>query len=272
MNITFWAPGPNMGTTAAMIAIASAVSLKYRKSCLLMQIGPVEKDLEDIMSSEIKEEDPKAFGRDFGLDALFRQFKARRLCGEDIYNSSVEIVGGLSILPATGSSFPAGITDENIFNSVFGRIFQAARERFDTVMIDIGNCGDDTGIRIMRNSDIVAVICSQDKKCIERVMDNIRKMDISEDRIFFIFARYLGASRYSVSNLKHFCAAMGIGNTGTVPCSAAFMDAVTDKRPVRFLKCFEGPEEDADDPYFYSDVSKCAGKMLEAGKRNERRR
>ncbi|MCR5332380.1 MAG: hypothetical protein K6E62_14535 [Lachnospiraceae bacterium] len=232
-----------------------------------MQTSLPTNDLKNIIYDEISEKEHRAVAEELGTEALFRQFKAGRISGEDVFNSAVDIGGGLAVLPESSEKSLMN-NDENAHIHVLNEIVRAAEDRFATVMTDYGSTREKSLLMNMKNSDVTVIVCGQDKKGTESIGEVLKNEDMDERRVFYVFARYIRTSRYSMSNLKHFFGMIANTNSGTIPLSPAFMDAMTGHRLIRFLRCFEVTEEDADDPYFYSEVSRSAGKILNLGRKN----
>ncbi len=271
MKIAFWSENRREGTTASMMAIAAAVAWKMRVSCLLTQIYSPAKDLEELFMHKTSEDERGCIRLEMGTDQLIRQFKSGKLTPDDILNNTIEKDGRLAFLIPPSRTDGISI-DRSLLKRILPIIYSAAERAYEAVMIDAGYGLSEDTVSILKESDTVAVVCHQGRKTVSRIMDRMIKAGIKENRLFFLFSKYLSASRYSINNIRFLEEGLININAGSVPLSAAFMDAIEDGHQESFLKNLKKKTKETEDPYFYSEVSKSAEKLIELSKRIVRRR
>lgn len=271
MMIAFWSLNRRTGTTASLLAVSSAIAMKLKRSCLLTQTYIRQDDLESIFTKGMTDEEFESVTREMGTDSLIRQFKAGKLDGEAVFNCSVEVIKNLSYLPASRKTLGM-MTDENARNNIMRRILSASEERFDVAAVDIGAGREEEDMDILNSSDMVVVVCEQGKRNLEKYLDKALKMGIPENKLFFVLAKYLTGSKYSISNLRHFYENIGIDSIGAVPASSSYLDAIEDQKPMTFLQCFDRDAEFVSDPQFYAETVRCGRKLIEKAGKNARKR
>ncbi|MCR5767330.1 MAG: hypothetical protein K6G45_02430 [Lachnospiraceae bacterium] len=254
-----------------MMAISAAAAWKMRVYCLSTQTHILSEELEEFFLHDITEDERECLRLEMGTDSLIRQFKSGKLTGEDVLNNSIEKEGGLSYL-IPSCRIEGRSIDADLLAKILPLVYSAAEEKFETVMIDAGTGIDDSTIQILAEADVVAVVCCQGKKIVRRSIETLRDAGIAEEKLFFVFSRYIPTSRYNINNLKFFLGRLGTGNTGAVPLSTAFMDAIEEGRQYNFLKSLERNPRETEDPYFFKEIVNCVEKLIGMGRRIVRRR
>ena len=266
VKIMFVSPQEGIGTTYCMMAVAAAAARNLKKSCLLMQIPSAGKELEKLISEKKRESDSDPLYQDMGIDTLVRYFKSKRLSGIDVDNCSICLGGKLYLLPGTGGKAEDGLNEADQI-SIMLRIINAAEEYFELVMVDIGVERSETAMRIMNMSDAVCVVGNQGRTGFKKMYAFAACEKIAEEKIFYCFGKYLPESTYNLKNMQHIFEGVSAANSGVVPISAAYLDAVEDHRTIRFLSGFEGDPEETSDPVFFRDAVNCAKKLAKSNKR-----
>ncbi|MCR5323586.1 MAG: hypothetical protein K6E85_09990 [Lachnospiraceae bacterium] len=271
MRIAFWSPNRRMGTTASMLAISAAAAWKMGKSCLLIQMYSHQQDLEKIFTKGMTEEERENVIREMGTDSLVRQFKTGMLQGEDVFNCSMEVVKNMSFLPASGNALKMMI-GENARSNIIRKIISAAEEKFELVFIDTGNGREKEDLDILKYSDAVAAVCEQGRRSFIDIVGKAENMGIRDDKMFYIFTKYLAGSKYNINNLRHFADNVGNDSIGAIPLSYLYFDSIEDQKPMAFLQDFGKEPDVAAEPQFRREVIKCTKKLIDKAKKNERKR
>lgn len=257
MKIAFWSPLHGVGGTAGMLAITLAVATAGDRSILLTQTHYSMNYLEGPLVGEIDGPQGNEYFRDTGVDAVIRYFKAGMLSKEVMDNCSIDIASGLSLLTGTKQS-SRRTYDDSVLRRIVGYVLNAAEDYYDWVVVDTNSGYSSSSLETVQSADVVVVTLRQNRDMLDELFANEEFRKLNSDRIFYLFGSYDSDSKYNLNNLRHIYRQINADNSGGLPHSTAYMDALCDRKAMKYITANLVAEDYGDTEFFKAlkDVSR----------------
>ena len=240
------------------MAVAYILSRKMKQYCLLTQTHFELNDLEESLIGKMADPGGSDFERDVGTDALVRYFKAGILTQEMIYSCTISLGDGLSLLLGSGQRSRESY-ENAMFTSILLKIYKAAEDFFDIVMIDVNSGYSDRSMEMIENADLAVVVLRQGRRMPGEFIKTGFPFEVRNR--FYLFARYSAESRYSLHNMKKLHKCIVRSNSGTVPFDAGYGDAIDERKVLKYLDGLEPGTDMNDYDGFYAGINDCAEKI-----------
>lgn len=257
MKIAFWSPLHGVGGTAAMLAITLAVATDSDKSILLTQTHYSMNYLEGPLVGEIDGPQGSDYFRDIGVDAVVKYFKAGLLSKEVMENCAIDITSRLSLLAGTKQSSRRAY-DDSVLRKIVGHVLDAAEDFYDWVVVDTNSGYSSSSIETVQKADVVVVTLRQNRDMLDELFANEEFRKLNSDRILYLFGSYDPNSKYNLNNLRHIYRQINADNSGGLPHSTAYMDALCDRRALKYITANMVAEDYGDTEFFRAlkDISR----------------
>ena len=254
MKIAFWSPLHGTGATATLLAIAIALSEIKKKKIIITHTHYNLNNLERPLLGNIKEID---FFRDTGMDAVLRHFRSGNVTEEHVSDCSIKITGNLYLLAGTKTSSREGY-ESSIVLSMILHIISIIEQYYDMVLVDTNSGNNTNSLSIIEECDVVVVILRQDRYLLDSLFEN----DVLKNKeVFYIFGDYDIESKYSLINIRHLYRKIKKSNSGIIPHSPGYNDAICDEKVLRYLTRNLGKDNDELDERFFSELLNTAEKL-----------
>jgi hypothetical protein len=240
------------GNTSNMIAVASAVAMRYNRRCMLTQTHFILNNLDTFLTG-------KRYGSqtmDNGLDGLSRILKLHPLDKDTIENYSIPILyKKLTLLPGTSSENRKIFTAD--MEKTFGILLDELDRFYDMVFVDVNSGFDELSKLILDKSDIVMVNLCQNINVIDHYA---KECQIRDKRILYLLGNYDKDSSFNLYNLRILYKFLSKDNTGVVPYNTEFMDAQSEGNVIRFFR--KNSDNVGSNRYFMECVHDAAAKLV----------
>lgn len=257
MKIGFWSPYHGTGATANMLALAVAMAEQMGRRILVTQTHYTMNNLEKPLLGTI--ENDEQFYRDTGLDAIMRYFKSGQLTEEQIDNCSIRINDNIFLLAGTKMSQKESY-ENKIVQDMVTHVIDIVQKYYDICFIDTNAGTNDQTTAVIRECDLVVVTVRQNRDMIDSVIANEM---LSGKKVFYLFGSYDDSSKYNLANLrKAYGKVMNRRNSGGIPHSTEYMDAICDNRILRFITTNLDADEDSANFGFFEMLKEAAAGIL----------
>lgn len=247
MRIAFWSPMHGTGVTANVLAISLSVATTEDKSMLLTETG------EDVMSARLfpnTSQSPKrSFQEETGIDGVIRYFKAGMLSRQLMEDCTTTLSGRLALLSGTGPGTRMS-TDSESLRKIVGRIFDIAQDYYDWVVIDTESGYSEASLDTLNEADIVVINLRQNRQMLDTLFCNEEFLKLDSNKLFYLFGSYDPNSKYNLSNLRRMYKHINNSNSGGLPHCTTFMDAIADRRTLRYFSTGMVAEEYGEREFF----------------------
>ena len=247
MKIIFWAPVHGQSRQSAnLLAVALIMAMRKQQHMLLTQTQFRMNDLEDAIIgrtgvTELREQ----FYQDMGIDSLVRCIKRKRPEKTDVENCCIRLSQRPELMLLPGSRSNNYEIYCQTFNEMITAVLAEAEKYFDAVLVDSNPGMDPINRKLFCEADMVVVNFSQNIGVIDSFFKEKIK-ELSGKNVFYLFGSYLPDSRYSLKNLRLRYKELNKRNTGVIPLSVGFMDAISEGRiPDFFEENLESEQGDA---------------------------
>lgn len=223
------------------MAEAVTASLNQSEVCVF-QIA-YSQEINDLQDSLLPTPKTKASDQyldiDVGVDAMLRNILAGNLNEVEIKDSSITISNHLYLLPGTRNCNKAAY--EKQLHDLVENLLKAMDHCFDYVMVDLSGAEDAIKKEIIKFSDLNVFVLPQHVKKIEKLIDTIE----NKKKAFYVLGNYDQNSQYSIQNLKHRFHELHSYNSGVLPYSTEFKDAMQNCAVVKhFMANYESEKWD----------------------------
>ena len=249
MKIAFWSPLHGTGTSANLMALILAAAEDRDSSVLLTQTHYNLNDLEGPLTSELEGAGRDDFFFNMGIDALIKYFKSGMISKEIMESCAIGITERVSLIAGTRQSSRSAY-ENSIVSRIVERVFETAEEYYDWVVVDTNAGYSEVSLEMLETADVVIVLLRQNRNLLDALFKDSRFMAINQEKIFYLFGSYDPDSKYNLNNLKHIYSRINSSNSGGIPHSTGYMDALCDRRVTRFIRNGLGDREREDKDFF----------------------
>lgn len=232
MMIGFWGPLHGTYSTSNMIAVATAMAEQTKKKVLITQTHYTLNNLERPLLGTQDD----IYDNSHGIDGVIRTIRTTPVpTADDIAPSLYELGKGLMLL--VGTRMPSRILYDSDYSYIV-KALQAVQPLFDYVLIDINSGTSQQSMDILSQCDTVVVSLRQDPYMISSFIKLKEEFPfLNEKKIFYLFGNYDSGSRFNMFNLRiQKFPLLNKKNSGAIPHSAAYMDALTNSTACKFIR------------------------------------
>ncbi len=237
MKAVFWSNFHGQAKqTANIIAFCRIYAHFCENSLLITQTQHIQNDLEEaILGRQRNQKEKQEFYQDGGIDALIRTFKQGPLTEAAVAECCMSLHKNkkIHLLPGSQSS-NRSFFDENM-NAMFLSLLSRIETYYDLVVIDANPGGNTLSMSLLEQADIIIVSLSQNRGMIDEFLDKYRELS-RDKRVFYLFGGYILDSKYCVTNLIRRYPVFNSKNTGTIPFSTGYMDALSGGDTEKFFE------------------------------------
>ncbi len=255
MKIAFWSPMHGTGATSGLLATAIALTENCGKKVLVTQNHYDMNNMEKPLLGKI---DDREFFGETGLDAIIRHFKSGNITGEQIVNCTIGITDKFHLLAGTKVCSREAY-ENSLVRNIVQKVMSLMDKYYDVVLVDTNSGNDPGSFGIMEESDLIVVSMRQNREMIDEFMKN---SFFDNRKIFYLFGNYDETSKYSLQNLRHIYRKIRKDNSGGIPHSTGYMDAICDERVMRYMQANFVADGDYYEEDFFKSISEIAKKML----------
>ena len=261
-TVAFWAPNTNQnGSTSIMAAAASALSLIYDYSTLMIGTNFMDYSLETsfINVKKLKERGTMDFS-DVGIDALERLIKSGKLSAENLIDYTTPLLKGR--LDLMFSSQKNDVATYNRVIDMLPNILHAASKKFDLILIDVKNGTDDEKMRgILESSDLIVVNINQSDYILNDFFRDKMNLDILKEKKFLlVIGRYDKFSKFNSKNITRFYHYKD--KIFTLPYNTQFFDMQNDHRTLEFFVKYINVKPSDRNGFFVGEVKSLADAIV----------
>ena len=249
MKIAFWEPMHGCCSTANLMAVMLAIANESGRSILITQTHYDLNDLEGPMTGGLEGAGRADFFFNTGLDAAIKFFKSGMLTGETVDSCAIRINEKISLLAGTRQNSRAAY-DSNIVGRMIGHILDVSEEYYDMVAVDTNAGFAGVSGSVLEKADVVVVNLRQNLRMIDNLFKSVEFAKIDPAKVFYLFGSYDPDSKYNLNNLRHIYSNIKNSNSSGLPHSTGYLDALCDKRTVRFITSGLSEKENADRKFF----------------------
>ncbi len=271
MKIVFWSPlHGQTGSTSNILAVALLTGLYYRKRSILTQTHFQYNNLEaPLVGVNPYQAASKEYFREVGIDTIIRCFKAAKLDKDTIENCCIAL-GNTKLLLLPGTSKTIKEVFDYEMEAVMGNLLKAMEEVCGIVLVDLSSGDNTLSHKLMQEADLIVVNLCQNTGVVEEYFQRYA-MFMQEKKVFYLFGKYDRNSKYNISNLRRKYNKMKAVNSGVIPYSTGFMDAMTDGHVIDFFRSASVNHRREEEYYFMSSALKTTRNILnQAGAAIER--
>ncbi len=234
MKIAFWSPLHGTGTTAGLAAAVLAASKETDKRILMTQTHFNLNDLERPLISGLEGSNRDDFFMNMGIDAVIKYYKAGDLTRDILESCVFNISDRVSLLSGTRQTSRSAY-DNGIVNKIIAHVYEVAEQYYDLLVIDTNAGYSASSLMTLESSDIIVVNLRQNRHMLDELFSNKVFMSFDPDRIFYIFGSYDPDSKYNLHNIRRLYKPVNSSNSEGIPHCTAYMDALSEKRTIRFI-------------------------------------
>ncbi len=258
MKIAFWAPLHGCGTTADFMAVMLAIASEHDRSVLLTQTHFDRNDLEGPMTGHLEGSGRADFFFNMGIDALIRYYKSGLLSKDIVESCTIEITKKISLLSGTRQTSRAAYDNDTV-GKIVEHVFEKAEEFYDMVAIDVDAGYSENSCSALEKADIVVVNLRQNLRMIDDLFKS-REFSMIASKAFYLFSSFDQDSKYNLTNLRHIYSTINSSNSSGIRHSTGYLDAICDRRAVKFIN--SGLSENGNaDRLFFKELESTAKKL-----------
>lgn len=271
MRIVFWSPVHGMARqTSNLLAIALSMAMQDKYKVLITQTQFRSGSLEDaVIGHAGTKEARERFYQDIGIDSLMRGIKRKKMDETDVNNCCVQLLSEAKLMLLPGTKVEQfeiyrELMPETVFHSL-----QEVKSHFDFVFVDVTPGNDAISRKIIQDAELVVVNLPQNTGVIASFLSEYPQ-ELKNKRLFFLFGSYFSDSYNNLHNLRARYERFSGKNTGSIPVSIGFMDALSMGNTCRFFEVNQECEPEAANYYFMKEVQAAKERLLRFSKAGRR--
>lgn len=265
--VVFWSPWHGQAkVTASMAAVAASMQKITKERVVVTHSQFNMADLEG-MFNRLDYSRRNVYYDTIGLSGLILRFMQRPVTRDDIDQCSVLLpfTDGLYLLPGSSKNTDAirGTDTEDIIEKL---LTAKIPEGFGWTFVDTASGNNALSERLIDAADVVVIVLSQNAATWDGLFEK-NKERMKKGNLFFLLGGYEPLSKYSVQAfIREHSPYANRKNTGVIPQSVGYMDAVSSGSVMRFFAANANAKKADENAEFMEACRSFAEKLLGHGK------
>lgn len=267
--VTFWNNGKEQtGKTLSIVALATYMAIEHNYKILVVSTG-YNTDTLNNCYWEQKPEKKRNFGLfgpntnsyvGNGIQGIVQIMKSNKLSPDLITNyTKIIFKDRLEVLQA----FNGEVKDYREATNYYCDILTQANKYYDLVFVDLDkDVGEENGIQILKNSNLIIASLSQRLSTINKFMDFREKNPMFKTpKVLLLIGRYDRYSKYTLKNITRYMREKN--KISTIPYNTLYFEACEEAQvPDLFLRLRKIKDEEDRNYLFMTELKRTAENII----------